>query len=313
MGLSDLFGDEGDRDAAMRRAFQQYKSEMNQYIGGFESRFGNIINQVMADRDTDIAAFSAMYQQGIDQYESSMARLEAGFGEARGLLEEGIDQTLEDIATSSEAAAARSMAQGALTGLGGTSFGAAQTEAYRQEGAREGRRAQEQFRGQMADLSLREGASMFEAGAGLSSMITQRATAESDLRRSYTSAISGLQQSLAQQVFGAQQGIAGAGFETDMARAENIGSGFNLGEALVNAGIAYATGGIGSAIGGAVGGAIGAASSTAVSSAFAGGAPGGGGSGMIHSGGGIPQGYSTFTPGYTGQFGGQGYSYQNFN
>lgn len=249
MGLSDLFGDEKDRDRAMARAFEQYKSEMNQYIGGFESRFGNIINQVMADRDTDIAAFTAMYQQGIDQYESSMARLEAGFGEARGLLEEGIDQTLEDIDRSTEAAAARSMAQGALTGLGGTSFGAAQTEAFRQEGAREGRRAQEQFRGQMADLSLREGASMFEAGAGLSSMITQRATAESDLRRSYTSAISGLQSSLAQQVFGAQQGIASAGFETDMARAENIGSGFNLGSVLVGAAASAVTGGLAGGLG----------------------------------------------------------------
>lgn len=249
MGLSDLFGDEADRDAAMARAFQQYKSEMNQYISGFESRFGSIINQVMADRDTDIAAFTAMYQQGIDQYESSMARLEAGFGEARGLLEEGIDQTLEDIDRSTEAAAARSMAQGALTGLGGTSFGAAQTEAYRQEGAREGRRAQQQFRGQMADLSLREGASMFEAGAGLSSMITNRAMAESEQRRAYTTAISGLQSSLAQQVFGAQQGIAGAGFETDMARAENIGSGFNLGSVLVSAAASAATGGLAGGLG----------------------------------------------------------------
>jgi hypothetical protein len=249
MGLSDLFGDEKDRDRAMARAFAQYKREMNSYIGGFESRFGDIINTVMADRDTDIAAFTAMYQQGIDQYEASMERLQAGFGEARGLLEEGIDQTLEDIDRSTEAAAARSMAQGSLTGLGGTSFGAAQTEAYRQEGAREGRRAKEQFRGQMADLSLREGASMFEAGAGLSSMITNRASAESDLRRSYTSAISGLQSSLAQQVFGAQQGIAGAGFETDMARAENIGSGFNLGSVLVGAAASAVTGGIAGGLG----------------------------------------------------------------
>ena len=249
MGLSDLFGDEKDRDRAMARAFQQYQSQMSQYISGFESRFGNIINQVMADRDADIAAFTAMYQQGINQYEASMARLEAGFGEARGLLEEGIDQTLEDIGRSTEAAAARSMAQGALTGLGGTSFGAAQTEAFRQEGAREGRRAQEQFRGQMADLALREGASMFEAGAGLSSMITNRAAAESDLRRSYTSAISGLQSSLAQQVFGAQQDIAGAGFETDMARAQNIGSGFNLGSVLVSAAASAATGGLAGGLG----------------------------------------------------------------
>ena len=90
---------------------------------------------------------------------------------------------------------------------------------------------------------------MFEAGAGLSSMITQRATAESDLRRSYTSAISGLQSSLAQQVFGAQQGIAGAGFETDMARAENIGSGFNLGSVLVGAAASAATGGLAGGLG----------------------------------------------------------------
>jgi hypothetical protein len=249
MGLSDLFGDEGDRDAAMARAFQQFQEQMTQYIGGFESRFGDIINTVMADRDTDIAAFTEMYQQGIDQYESSMAQLEAGFGEARGLLEEGIDQTLEDIGRASEAQSLRSMAQGAMSGVSQTGFGQAQTEAIRQEGLREQRRAKEGFRGQMADLALREGASMFEAGAGLSGMIAQRATAESDLRRAYTSAISGLQSSLAQQVFGAQTNIAGAGFETGMARAENIGSGFNLGSVLVGAGVSALTGGIAGGLG----------------------------------------------------------------
>jgi hypothetical protein len=265
MGLSDLFGDEGDRDAAMARAFQQFQEQMTQYIGGFESRFGDIINTVMADRDTDIAAFTEMYQQGIDQYESSMAQLEAGFGEARGLLEEGIDQTLEDIGRASEAQSLRSMAQGAMSGVSQTGFGQAQTEAIRQEGLREQRRAKEGFRGQMADLALREGASMFEAGAGLSGMIAQRATAESDLRRAYTSAISGLQSSLAQQVFGAQTNIAGAGFETGMARAENIGSGFNLGSVLVGAGVSALTGGIAGGLGASMmGGTFGAGFSSSL-------------------------------------------------
>ena len=54
MGLSDLFGDEGDRDEAMRRAFEQYRTDMNQYLADFESRFGDIISMVEADRDVDI-------------------------------------------------------------------------------------------------------------------------------------------------------------------------------------------------------------------------------------------------------------------
>ena len=36
MGLSDLFGDEGDRDAAMAAAFRQFKSEMTGYLAEFE-------------------------------------------------------------------------------------------------------------------------------------------------------------------------------------------------------------------------------------------------------------------------------------
>ena len=309
--FSDMFGDEADRDAAMARAFQQYQSQMNQYISDFESRFGLIVSDLEMERDADMAAFTEGFQNAISNYqEAVIGRLESGFGEARGLMEEGFDQTLEDIDRQTEAASLRSLAQGSLTGLGGTSFGAAQTEAIRTQGGRERRRANEQFRREMSNLVLSETGALAEAGGGLTNLMVQQTTGESDLRRAYSSAISGLQSSMAQQVFGAQQNIASTGFETDMARAQNIGSGFNLGEALVNAGIAYVTGGIGSAIGGA---AIGAATSTAVSSAFAEGAPLGGGAGMIHSGGGIPQGYSTFTPGYTGQFGGQGYSYQNFN
>jgi hypothetical protein len=62
MGLSDLFGDEGERDEAMRRAFQQYKTEMTQYLSDFESRFGDIISMVESDRDVDIEAFTQGFQ-----------------------------------------------------------------------------------------------------------------------------------------------------------------------------------------------------------------------------------------------------------
>ena len=248
--FDDLFGDEGDRDAAMARAFQQYRSEINQYIGGFESRFGSIISGLEAERDADMAAFVGGFQNAISNYqEAVIGRLESGFGEARGLMEEGFDQTLEDIDRQTEAASLRSVAQGALTGLGGTSFGAAQTEAIRSEGGRERRRAAEQFRREMSNLALSEAGALAEAGSNVTNLMVQQTTGESDLRRAYSSAISGLQSSLAQQVFGAQQGLAGAGFESDMARAQNIGSGFNLGSVLVGGAASALTGGLAGGLG----------------------------------------------------------------
>ena len=237
MGLSDLFGDEGDRDEAMRRAFEQYRTDMNQYLADFESRFGDIISMVEADRDVDIAAFTQGFQSAIDNYQEGVIdQLAKGFGEARGLMEEGFDQTIEDIERSTEAAAGRSMAQGALTGLSGTSFGQAQTAAIRTEGERERRRANESFRREVSNLALSEAGALAEAEGNMTGLMVQRTTGESDLRRSYTSAISGLQTSLAQGMLQGQSNIAQAGFDTGMARAQNIGSGFNLGSVLVGAG-----------------------------------------------------------------------------
>ena len=250
MGLSDLFGDEGERDAAMRRAFQQYKTDMNQYLADFESRFGDIISMVEADRDVDIAAFTQGFQSAIDNYQEGVIdQLAKGFGEARGLMEEGFDQTLEDIERQSEAATMRSVAQGSLTGLGATSFGQAQTEAIRAEGSRERRRADESFRREMSNLALSEAGALAEAEGNMTGLMVQRTTGESDLRRSYTSAISGLQTSLAQGMLQGQSNIAQAGFDTGMARAQNIGSGFNLGSVLVGAGMSALTGGLAGGLG----------------------------------------------------------------
>ena len=233
MGLSDLFGDEGERDAAMARAFQQFKTEMTGYLADFEGRFGDIISMVESDRDVDIEAFTQGFQSAIDNYQEGVIdQLAAGFGEARGLMEQGFDQTLQDIERSSEAASLRSLAQGALSGVSGTAFGQAQTEAIRAEGERERRRADESFRREMSNLALSEAGALAEAGGNLTNLMVQRTTGESDLRRAYTASISGLQSTLAQSLLGGGQNIAQAGFDTGMARAQNIGSGFNLGQAL---------------------------------------------------------------------------------
>ena len=248
--LSDLFGDEADRDAAMARTLGQYRSEMGRYISSFQMSFAGIIRDLRAEREADMAAFTEGFQNAISNYqEAVIGRLESGFGEARGLMEQGFDQTLEDIDRQTEAASLRSVAQGALSGLGATSFGQAQTEAIRAEGGRERRRADEQFRREMSNLALSEAGALAEAGSNVTNLMVQQTTGESDLRRAYSSAISGLQSSMAQQVFGAQQNVAAVGYETGMARAENVGSGFNLGEALVGAGIGMATGGLAGGLG----------------------------------------------------------------
>ena len=250
MGLTDLFGDEGDRDEAMRRAFEEYKTEMTQYLSDFEGRFGDIISMVESDRDVDIAAFTQGFQSAIDNYQEGVIdQLAAGFGEARGLMEEGFDQTLQDIDRQTEAASLRSVAQGSLTGLGGTSFGAAQTEAIRAEGGRERRRADESFRREMSNLALSEAGALAEAEGNMTNLMVQSTTGESDLRRSYTSSIAGLQSTLAQTMLGGGQSIADAGYQTGMGRAQNIGSGFNLGSVLVGAGVSALTGGIAGGVG----------------------------------------------------------------
>ena len=46
-----------------------------------------------------------------------------------------------------------------------------------------------------------------------------------------------------------QSNIAQAGFDTGMARAQNIGSGFNLGSVLVGAGMSALTGGLAGGLG----------------------------------------------------------------
>lgn len=270
--LSDLFGDEADRDAAMARTLAQYRNEMQSYIGQFQASFAGIVRDLESERSADMAAFTEGFQNAISNYqEAVIGRLESGFGEARGLMEEGFDQTLEDIDRQTEAASLRSVAQGALTGLGATSFGQAQTEAIRAEGGRERRRADEQFRREMSNLALSEAGALAEAGSNVTNLMVQQTTGESDLRRAYSSAISGLQSSMAQQVFGAQQNVAGVGYETGMMRMENIGSGFNLGGALVGAGVSALTGGLAGGIGGSLLGSMGGNFGSAMGASLLGG------------------------------------------
>ena len=231
--LNDLFGDEAARADMLKAERQRFEKNMlEEYLPLFESRMTDLIAQVESDQQRD--TFDQMVTQN----------MERGFDEASELLSQSFGQELKDIERASEAASTRSIAQGALTGLGMTSFGQAQTEAIRQEGQRDQSRAKQQFAQQGMQLALNRAGAMADVGQAEVGLIGQQAGIMSDTRRAYTSAISGLGQTLATQTLGSQTGVAQAGLDVGMSLANNIGTGFNLGGALVGAGMQAVTGGL---------------------------------------------------------------------
>ena len=150
-------------------------------------------------------------------------------------------QELEDIARATEAASLRSVAQGALSGLGMTTFGQAQTEAIAREGAREERRSKERFAEREMQLGLNRAQTMANVGQAEIGLIGQQAGQLSDVRRSYTAAISGLGQQLASQTLASQTGVAQAGLDIGRSLVANVGSGFNLGGQIVSSAISAIT------------------------------------------------------------------------
>tara|TARA_R100000406_G_scaffold83031_1_gene65391 strand:+ start:3986 stop:4765 length:780 start_codon:yes stop_codon:yes gene_type:complete len=233
--MSDLFGDEGDRDAALRRAQKKFERQMSQYMSQFEASMLGIIDDVEAAQSVDIGELKAAFEQQKSDFDNLVAaNVAEGFERAEAKLTESFGQELEDIELATEGATLRATAQGALSGLGMTSFGSAQIEAYRQEGLREQRRAKEDFAGKEMSLALSKGAALADVGRQRVDLIGQQARSLSDTRRAYTVAISGLGSQMATGLLGAGQSMAQGSADFGIARAENIGTGFNLGGAILS-------------------------------------------------------------------------------
>lgn len=248
--LSDLFGDEKKRDRAMREAFQQYKASMGMYLEEFENRMLSTIGDVQAAEQEDIGALQEAFQSQIASFDNLvMGSLTEGFDAAQAKMAEGFSIEQEDIRRAAESAELRQMAQNQLTGLGATSFGQSMLAATRMEGQRELRRSEEKYRMADIDLLLNRASTMSAAGQQRVALEGQQAGALSDVRRAYTTSITGLSTSIAQGMLEGGSNIASTGYNTAMGRAQNIGTGFNLGGALVGAGLSLATAGIGGALG----------------------------------------------------------------
>ena len=245
--LNDLFGDEDKRADMLRAERRRFEDKMlKEYLPLFESRMLGIIDQVSADQALDIESLQAAFQEQRALFDERVtSQLEEGFDQAAAKLSETYGQELEDISRATEAASLRSVAQGALSGLGMTTFGQAQTEAIAREGAREERRSKERFAEREMQLGLNRAQTMANVGQAEISLIGQQAGQLSDVRRSYTAAISGLGQQLASQTLASQSGVAQAGLDIGKSLVANVGTGFNLGEQLVSAGISAVTGSMG--------------------------------------------------------------------
>ena len=245
--LNDLFGDEGKRADMLKAERRRFEGMMlDQYLPLFEQRMMGIIDQVSADQALDIESLQASFQEQRALFDERVtSQLEEGFDAAAAKLSDTYGQELQDISRATEAASLRSVAQGALSGLGMTSFGQAQTQAIDREGAREERRSKERFAERGMQLDLNRAQTMANVGQAEIGLIGQQAGQLSDVRRSYTAAISGLGQQLASQTLASQTGVAQAGLDIGQSLVANVGTGFNLGGQLVGAGISAITGGMG--------------------------------------------------------------------
>lgn len=253
--LNDLFGDEAARDRAMAQGFEQYRDSMSTYLTEFEERFLNTIADVQAAEQEDISALQEAFARQTQMFdELVMGSLTEGFDSAKAKLDQGFSVEQDDIRRMSESAELRQMAQNTLSGLGQTSFGQSQLGAIRSEGQRELRRSEEKYRMADIDMMLNRASAVSAAGQQRAALEGQQAGALSDVRRAYTTSISGLQTSLAERMLQGGENIAEGAFSTAMGRAQNIGTGFNLGGALVGAGLSLATGGIAKSLGIPMGG-----------------------------------------------------------
>ncbi|MED5527761.1 MAG: hypothetical protein VYC81_03765, partial [Actinomycetota bacterium] len=136
---------------------------------------------------------------------------------------------------------ASTTAQQAFTGLGNTSFGQANIGAIQRQGALDLGLLGEREQMTMADLIGQQtqaafgaqtsaAANLFNAGSGFTQGLT-------NLQMGLAGNLFQGQQAIAGNVFGAQQNMAAQSLQGGQMQAQNVGTGFNLGGALLGAGI----------------------------------------------------------------------------
>jgi hypothetical protein len=159
-------------------------------------------------------------------------------------METGFDASREQLRLGTQAQLASTTAANAFTGLGNTSFGQSSLNAVQASGALQQGLLSERESQMMSDLVGSQGAALFNADQNAAQMLLgagqNYAQGLANLQSAYTGMQFGGMTTQASNVLNAQTSMAGNIFQGNMGMAQNVGSGFNLGGALIGAGIGAA-------------------------------------------------------------------------
>jgi len=209
---------------------------------------------VMSEREANIDQYRADFMAGIESLDSAIASARSGmsgaFAAQRQLLEAGFQSSKDEINSQFAASRGQMVSRNAFSGMGNTSFGQSMVDALGTERAKQiglvderQRMAQVELEGQQAAMR-----NQFELAAGGAQLNARSALAAGTLggMQAYGSQYGNLLAALGSQAANTYGGIAElqSGLGTNLAR--NVGSGFNLGSALIGGGLAAVTGGLGS-------------------------------------------------------------------
>jgi hypothetical protein len=251
--LGDLFGDESERDRMMQEAMSRFESQMSGFVQNYQTMMGASFNYLAGQRDSDIDAYTSMFQSNVDSYRSSLREaregLLASFAEQRELIGQGFDASREEIRQGVQAQRAQTMAANAFTGLGNTSFGQSAVNAVERRGALDLGLLSERERMMMSDLVGGQAASLYNAdaqvGANILNAGTTMAQTVGSMNQAYTMAQYGGMSNMAGNIFSGQTNMAQNSLGIGLDRAANVGSGFNLGPVLFGAGLGAVAGYLG--------------------------------------------------------------------
>ncbi len=261
--FTDLFGDEGERAAIYSGMFDQSRQDLMSGYSEFQQYLTQAYDMLLGE--TGGQRYRQDYMAGIDALDSAITSarsfMSESFAQQQQYLEQGYEASSSRVREQFEQARAQTEARQAFTGLSQTSFAQSQLAGLEAgEGQALGmiqeRRAENlsALMGQQAAMQsqfdLNAGGALMQARAGLAAGSFGTTTAASNLLAQIGQA--------GMQTYGQ---IAQFRFDQGQLRARNVGSGFNLGGALIGTGLGIVGNmfapGIGGAIGGAAGGAAG--------------------------------------------------------
>lgn len=233
--FTDLFGSEGDREYLFSQAFDQASGDLLTGYGEFQDYLSQAYDMMMGDMGGD--RFRSDYQAGITQLEgaldSARSFMQSSFASQREYLEQGYDASKDQTSAAFDQAMQRTSQRNAFTGMGNTSFGASMLTAIDQQEGNALGLIDERRNENLAALMGQQAAmnSQFELNAGGALMNAQAGLASGSFNT--TTAAAGLLQSIGQAGLNTYGQIAQFRYGTGENQAANVGSGFNLGGALI--------------------------------------------------------------------------------